>query len=161
VIGPLDVLSIRVWNNPNLTSMYDVQDDGMIAVPLVGQLKADGLTVEELRKLIKEKLSEGDFVKNPEVTVQVTKPNSHIFYIMGPGAGHQGAIPLVRKLTMSEALTTAGGFSPFANQKKIYLLRKSENYKEKHMFNYKDVMAGKHLEQDIEVQNGDRIVIPE
>src|SRR5580658_3821887 len=94
VIGSLDVLYIRVWNNANLTSMYDVQDDGMISMPLIGQLKADGLTIEQLTKLISTKLTDGGLVKIPEVTVQVTKDNSHFYYIMGAGAGHPGAFPL-------------------------------------------------------------------
>lgn len=161
VIGPLDVLYIKIWNNQNLTGMVDVQDDGTISMPLVGQLKADGLTIEQLTKAISMKLTAGDYVKNPEVSVQVTKNNSHMYYIMGPGAGRPGAFPLTRRVTISEALTSAGGMTTFANQKKIYLLRKSENYSVKHMFNYKDVLAGKNMDKDIEVQNGDRIVIPE
>lgn len=64
-------------------------------------------------------------------------------------------------MTISEALANSGGYQTFANTKKIYLLRKSENYQKQHMFNLKDVLAGKHMEQDIEVESGDRIVIPE
>jgi polysaccharide export outer membrane protein len=80
---------------------------------------------------------------------------------MGQGAGRQGSFPLARRTTISEALTNAGGFSAFANQKHIYLLRKSEKYQKKHMFNFKEVLAGKNIEQDLEVENGDRIVVPE
>jgi polysaccharide export outer membrane protein len=159
VIGPLDVLYVKVWNNANLTGMVDVQDDGMISMALIGQVKADGSTVEQLKNTLVSKL--GEFIQNPEVTVQVTKNNSKKFYIMGEGATRQGAFPLNGKMTISEALANAGGFRDFANLKKIYLLRKSENYKEKHLFNYKDVIAGKHLEQDIGVENGDRIVVPQ
>jgi polysaccharide export outer membrane protein len=159
VIGPLDVLTIKVWNNPNLTGMLDVQDDGMISLALIGQVKADGLTIEQLKNTLTTKLNE--FIQNPEVTVQITKSNSRKFYIMGEGASRQGAFPLNGKMTISEALANAGGFRDFANLKKIYVLRKSENYKEKHLFNYKDVIAGKHVEQDIQVENGDRIVIPQ
>ncbi|HWE52878.1 MAG TPA: polysaccharide biosynthesis/export family protein [Bryobacteraceae bacterium] len=159
IIGPLDVLYIKVWNNPNLTNMVDVQEDGMISMALIGQVKADGLTVEQLRDTLATKLS--DYIQTPEVTVQVTKNNSKTYYIMGQGAGRQGAFPLARKTTVSEALTNAGGFGPFANLKKIYVLKKKENYEKKHMFNFKDVLAGKHLEEDIEVQDGDRIIVPE
>ncbi len=161
VIGPLDVLYVKVWNQPNLTGMVDLQDDGMISMALIGQLKADGLTVDQLTKLISSKLEDYFQSTEGEVTVQLTKNNSKKYYIMGQGAGRQGAFPLNGKLTISEALANAGGYQAFANIKKIYLLRKSENYKTQHKFNLKDVLAGKHMEDDIEVENGDRIVIPE
>jgi polysaccharide biosynthesis/export protein len=161
VIGPLDVLYVKVWNQPNLTGMVDVQDDGMISMALIGQLKAEGLTIDELTKLISSKLEDFFQSTEGEVTVQLTKNNSKKYYIMGQGAGRQGAFPLNGKLTISEALANAGGYQTFANIKKIYLLRKSENYKTQHKFNLKDVLAGKHMEDDIEVENGDRIVVPE
>jgi len=155
------VLYVKVWNQPNLTGMVDVQDDGMISMALIGQLKAEGLTIDQLTKLISSKLEDYFQSTEGEVTVQLTKNNSKKYYIMGQGAGRQGAFPLNGKLTISEALANSGGYQTFANIKKIYLLRKSENYATHHPFNLKDVLAGKHMETDIEVENGDRIVIPE
>jgi polysaccharide export outer membrane protein len=157
VIGTLDVISIRVWGQPNLTGLVSVRDDGMISMQLIGEVKADGLTCEQLRLIITKRLS--DYLNNPTVSVDLAKNNSKKFYITGEGANHSGPFPLNGKVTIFEALTSAGGFSSFANQKKIYLLRKGENGK-KHYFNYKDALSGKHPEQDIEVQNGDIIVVP-
>ncbi len=71
VIGPLDVISVKVWNNPNLSSPLDVGSDGMISLPLVGQVKADGLTKEQLKEALVGRL--GEFLNSPEVDVQVLK----------------------------------------------------------------------------------------
>jgi polysaccharide export outer membrane protein len=155
IIGPLDVLYIRVWNQPNLTGPVNVGPDGMLSISLVGEIAADGLTVEQLRGAIKTRLDR-DFFNSSEVSVEVVKINSKKFFIMG-GVNRPGPYPLNGKTTVSEALSNASGFSGFANQKKIYVLRGAK----KIPFNYKDVIAGKHLEQDIELENGDKIVVPE
>ena len=154
IIGSLDVLYIRVWNNANLTGPVDVRPDGMISLPLVGELKADGLTVAALKDQIKVRLS--DFLNSPEVDVQVSRVNSKKFYILG-AVNKPGGYALVGSTTVSEALSNAGGFRDFANQKKIYVLRGTKKF----IFNYKDVIVGKHLEQDIPLENGDKIVVPE
>ena len=153
VIGPLDVLYVRVWGNQNLTGLVDVRPDGMISMPLIGEIKADGVTVSVLRESLRAKLE--DFLIKPEVDVQVTKVNSKKFYIFGE-VGKPGEFPLVGALTVLDALSNAGGFRDFANQKKIYILRGTK----KLPFNYKEVSQGKHMEQNIKLENGDRIFVP-
>jgi polysaccharide export outer membrane protein len=153
VIGPLDVLSIRVWGNQNLTGLVDVRPDGMISMPLIGELKADGTTVQQLRDMVTTKLL--DFLNKPEVDIQVARINSKRFYIFGE-VGRSGEFPLVGTTTVLDALSNAGGFRDFANQKKIYILRGTQ----KLFFNFKDVKNGKHMEQNIQIQNGDRIFVP-
>jgi polysaccharide export outer membrane protein len=154
VIGPLDTLYVRVWNNQNLTGIVNVGPDGMISLSLVGQLNADGLTVEQLTTALKNKL--GEYITSPEVSIDVTRVNSKKYFVYG-GVNRPGPFPLSGRTTVSEALSMAGGFRDFSNQKKIYVLRGAV----KHPFNYKDVIAGKHLEQDIVLENGDKIVVPE
>jgi polysaccharide export outer membrane protein len=153
VIGALDVLYIRVWNNPNLTGMVDVRTDGMISLSLVGELKADGLTVPQLTGLLNEKFKE--YMLNPEVNVQVTKVNSKKFLVFG-AVGRPGEYPLIAKTSLFEALVTAG-VRDTAKLNKIVLMRGSE----KHLFNYKEVLQGKNMKQDIPVESGDRIYVPE
>ncbi len=153
VIGPLDVLYVRVWGNQNLTGLVDVRPDGMLSMPLIGEMKADGVTVGQLREMIRARLE--DFLNKPEVDIQVTKVNSKKFYIFGE-VGRQGEFPLSSNLTVLDALSSAGGFRDFANPKKIYILRGTQ----KLPFNYKDVSNGKHMEQNIRLQNGDRIFVP-
>lgn len=154
VIGALDVLAIKVWNNANLTGLYDVRPDGMIALPLVGEMKADGLTPEELRRQLTTKI--GEFITDPEVSIDIAKINSKKYYIMGEGAAHPGPVPLTEPITVLQALATAGGFQTFANTKKIYVLRGTQ----KLPFNYKEALQGKNLDKNITIQNGDMIVIP-
>ena len=155
MIGALDVLAIKVWNNPNLTQLVDVRPDGMISLPLIGEVKADGLTVEALRQLLTTRLDQ--FLTDPEVDIQVTKINSKRYFILGEGALRAGAFSLTEPMTVMEALSNAGGFRDFANVKKIYVLRGAKKFP----FNYKEVSQGKHLEQDIQIENGDRIIIPQ
>ena len=154
IIGSLDVLYIRVWNNQNLTGPVDVRPDGMISLPLVGEMKADGVTVAALKEVIRTKL--GDFLNSPEVDVQVSRVNSKKVLVLG-AVNRTGAFPLVGRTTVLEALSSAGGFRDFANQKKIYILRGTRRFS----FNYKEVILGKHPEQDIVLENGDKIVVPE
>jgi polysaccharide biosynthesis/export protein len=154
VIGPLDVISVKVWNNPNLSSPLDVGSDGMISLPLVGQIKADGLTKEQLKKTLADRL--GEFLNSPEVDVQVLKVNSKRYFVYG-GVGKPGEYPLVEDTTIMDALSSVGGFKDFANKKKIYVLRGTQRFN----FNFNNVSKGKELEQNIQLQNGDRIFVPE
>jgi polysaccharide export outer membrane protein len=153
VIGPLDVLFVRVWGNQNLTGLVDVRPDGMLSMPLIGEMKADGATVAEVREMIRARLE--DFLIKPEVDVQVTKVNSKKFYIFGE-VGRQGEFPLIGSITVLDALSNSGGFRDFANTKKIYILRGTQ----KLFFNYKEVSNGKRMEQNIKLLNGDRIFVP-
>lgn len=155
VIGPLDVLNIKVWKDANLTGMVSVDSDGMISMPLIGGIKADGLTPGQLKDKIAERLRDF-FNNNPDVDVTVLKVNSKRYYVYG-GVGRAGEYPLVQETTIMDALSSVGGFKDFANKKKIYILRGTT----KIYFNYKDVSQGKHPEQNIRIENGDRIFVPE
>jgi polysaccharide export outer membrane protein len=153
VIGPLDVLIVRVWNNPNLSGAVDVRPDGMLSMQLIGDVKADGLTLTQLKETIRTRLSE--FLNNPEVDVQLGKVNSKRYFVYGE-VGHPGEFPLVEATTIMDALSNVGGFRDFANPKKIYVLRGTQKFN----FNYRDVSKGKNMEQNIVLQNGDRIFVP-
>jgi polysaccharide export outer membrane protein len=153
VIGPLDVLIIKVWNQANLSGPFDVGPDGMISLPLIGQVKADGLTTRQLEEVLTQRLKE--FLNSPEVNAQVGKVNSKRFFVYGE-VGRPGEFPLVQETTVMDALSNVGGFRDFANTKKIYVLRGTQKFN----FNYKDVSKGKNLEQNVLLQNGDRIFVP-
>jgi polysaccharide biosynthesis/export protein len=155
VIGALDVLTIKVWNNPNLSGLFSVDSDGMISMPLIGEIKADGLTTKQLKEKLVERLRDF-FNNNPDVDVTVTKVNSKRFFVYG-GVGRPGEYPLVQETTVMDALSSVGGFAPFGNRKKIYILRGTQKFN----FNYNEVSQGKHMEQNIAIENGDRIFVPE
>ncbi len=155
VIGPLDVLDIRVWGDDKLSGMFPVRPDGMISMPLLGEIGAAGLSVAQLNQVIVAKLS-SDVMFDPVVNIQVPKVNSKNFYIEG-GVQHTGEFPLQRYLTILDALSGAGRFTDFAQKKKIYILRGGQQIK----FNYDQVIRGQHMEQNVPILNGDHIIVPE
>jgi polysaccharide export outer membrane protein len=155
VIGSLDVLSIKVWNNPNLSGVFDVGPDGMISMSLIGEIKADGLTEKQLKDEISEHLRDF-FNNNPDVVVQVARNNSKRYFVYG-GVLRGGEFPLNRDTTVMDALALVGGFKDFANTKKIRIQRGAKEFD----FNYKDVSRGKHLEENILLENGDQIFVKE
>ncbi len=163
IIGPEDVLMIKVWQEPNLSGQVTVGPDGMISLQLIDEVRADGLTPGQLKAVLTEKLK--SFIVNPDVNVLVLRVNSRKFLIQGE-VSRPGSFPLTGPTTVMEALVLGGGFREFANPKKIYILRtemdpqtkKAET--KKFNFNYKDVSHGKHMEQNILIQNGDQIFVP-
>jgi len=157
LIGPQDVLEIDVWQEAELTKTVPVRPDGKISLPLVNDLQAAGLTPTQLGEELTKRLKK--FVTDPQVTVIVAAINSQRVYILGE-AGRPGAYPLLPGMTVLQALSSAGGFTIFADLKKIYVLRKEGGKQEKLPFNYKEVIKGKNPEQNIELKAGDQIVVP-
>jgi polysaccharide biosynthesis/export protein len=157
VIGAQDVLDVSVWKEPELTRTVPVRPDGKISLPLLNDVQAAGLTPTQLSAQITESLKK--FVTEPQVTVIVTTINSQRIYILGE-VTRAGAYPLLPEMTVLQGLSSAGGFTQFANLKKIYILRQENGKQEKYPFNYKDVVAGKHTEQNIMLKAGDTIVVP-
>lgn len=157
VIGPQDVLDISVWKEPELTRPVPVRPDGKISMPLLNDVQAAGKTPLQLAADITAGLKK--FVTDPQVTVIVTTINSQRVFILGE-VTRAGAYPLLPNMTVLQALSSAGGFTIYANLKKIYVLRVEEGKQVKHPFNYKDVLAGKAADQNIIVRAGDTIVVP-
>jgi polysaccharide biosynthesis/export protein len=158
IIGADDVLSINVWKEQEVSKTVPVRSDGKISLPLAGEVQASGETPLQLEKILAGKLQ--SFISEPEVTVIVTQINSQKFNILGQVA-KAGTFPLTSSLTVLDAIALAGGFRDFAKQKSIYILRKDPNGGELRLpFNYKDVIKGKNMEQNIRVQPGDTIVVP-
>lgn len=155
-IGPNDVLHIAVWKEPELTASVPVRSDGRISVPLLDDVQAAGLTPMQLSALLAEKLKR--YVTTPRVTVVVTQTNSHRVYIVGEVL-HSGPIPLSADMTALQALATAG-FTQFANMKRIYILRMDNGNAQKIPFNYKQVIRGEAMWQNIVLKPGDTIVVP-
>lgn len=153
VIGPEDVLYVRVWREPELSGIVVVRPDGKITLPLVGDLQAAGLTPEKLDAAVTAAYTK--FINNPEVIISVQDVRSKRYYVTGE-VNRPGAYPLVTPTTVLEALTLAGGFRDFANKKNITILRGNQRFK----FNYNDVVKGKNLSQNILLQHGDYIIVP-
>lgn len=156
-IGPLDLLRIDVWKEPDISRTVPVRPDGKISLPLLSDMQAAGLTAAELYVRIAEGLKE--YITNPQVTVGVSEINSRRVYITGE-VTHPGALPLLPNMTVLQALSSAGGFTQFAKLKSIYVLRTENGKKVKYPFSYKEVVGGRKQEQDIELLPGDVIVVP-
>lgn len=153
LIGPEDVLHVTTWREPDFSMVLAVRPDGKISMPLINDVQASGLTPMQLTSSLKEKI--GKYVNNPSVTVIVQDVRSKKYFIDGEVL-RSGAYALVTPTTVLEALSICGGFKEFANEKRIRILRGGKSY----MFNYKDVVRGKHTEQNIFIENGDHIIVP-
>ena len=151
-IGPEDVLSIRVWREPDLSGTFTVRPDGKITLPLAGEVGAGGLTPVDLTQVVKDAYSK--LVNGPEVILQVESVRSKKYYLVGE-VQRSGSYPLVVPTTVLEAINAAGGLREFANEKNIIILRGAKRIK----FNYKEVIRGKNLEQNIFLENGDHIYV--
>ncbi|MGH9658598.1 MAG: polysaccharide biosynthesis/export family protein [Bryobacteraceae bacterium] len=154
IIGSKDVLLIRVWREPELSGPVVVRPDGRITLQLLNEVQAAGLTPQELSAVIRKGLA-ANYMNKPEVTVTVTAIHSKEYFIQGE-VMRPGAYPLLVPTTVLEALVNAGGFRDFADQKGIFVMRGGTRYK----FNYKDVIRGKKMEQNIPLQPGDHIIVP-
>jgi polysaccharide export outer membrane protein len=157
MIGAQDILDIDVWKEKELTRTVEVRPDGKISLPLLNDIQASGLTPMQLAANITEGLKK--FITDPQVTVIVTQINSQRVYILGE-VNHPGAYPLLPGMNVLQALSSAGGFTMFANTKKIYVLRQQGGKQKKFPFNYKDVVSGKHTGQNVVLRAGDQIVVP-
>lgn len=152
-LGPEDVIGVKVWREPELSGQFVVRPDGRITLPLSGDMAVEGKTLDEVKEAIKKAYSEQ--LNRPELTVALLRVGSKKFYLVGE-VNKTGMFPLVVPITVLEALNAAGGLREFANKKKIVVLRGTQRLK----FNYDEVMKGKKLEQNIQVENGDHIVVP-
>jgi polysaccharide export outer membrane protein len=156
VIGSEDTLHVSVWKEPDLTATLPVRPDGKISLPLLNDVQAAGLTPMQLASDLTTRLKK--YVSDPQVTVVVTQMNSQRVFLLGEVL-HTGAVPLLPNMTVLQVLSTAG-FSQFANTKGIYILRTENGKQDKLPFNYKAVVKGEHMEQNILLKPGDTVVVP-
>jgi len=158
VIGAEDVIDVFVWKEPDMSKTVPVRPDGMISLPLVGEVKAAGYTPVQLQDVLADSMKK--YVSEPQVTVVVEKVASLNFNIVGE-VNHPGYFPLTRRMTVLDAIALAGGFRDFAKTKKIYVLRTAANGSQERLpFNYRQVIKGENPQQNIELQPKDTIVVP-
>jgi len=157
VIGAQDVLDISVWKDPELTRQVPVRPDGKISLPLLNDVQAAGLTPEQLRDQIATGLKK--FMADPVVTVIVSQINSQRVYVTGEVV-RAGAYPLLPQMTILQAISSAGGFTQFANTKRIFMFRTVDGKQVNFPFDYRDVIHGKNTAENVELKAGDTIVVP-
>ena len=158
IIGPSDVLSINVWKDSELTRTVTVRPDGKISLPLVGELEVSGLTALSVQRLIAQRLAE--YISKPQVAVIVQEVKSQTYIVVGK-VMHPGEYQLGKPTTVLEAIAVAGGFLDFAKVSKVSIIRRrSGGSSETLHFDYKKVIKGQNSEQNVQLKNGDTVVVP-
>ncbi len=155
-IGPEDLLEISVWREEDLQRKVLVRPDGKISFPLAGDILAAGRTTEQVQQDISEKLKR--YIPEAVVTVTVSKLGGKI-YVIGQ-VNNPGAYVIGRYVDVLQALTVAGGLTPFASENKIKVLRREGGREIVFPFEYGDVKKGENLEQNVILRGGDTVVVP-
>lgn len=155
-LAPDDSIQITVWKEPQLSGVYPVRPDGMISLPLLNDVHAAGLTPMELSNQLTERFKQ--YLQTPLVTVAVVAANSQKVYVLGE-VQHVGAVDMAASMTPLQALSAAGGMTPYAKQKSVYILRGPAGHQKKIPFNYKHALKG-DPNASLVLQAGDTIVVP-
>lgn len=156
-LGPEDVVKISVWKDEHLTQEVVVRPDGMLSFPLVGDIPAAGRTVEDVRLELVKRLNR--FMPNPHVSVLATKILSYKIYVIGR-VNKPGEFLVGHHTDVLQALSLAGGLTPFAAENDIKVMRREHEDQKTFQFRYGDIRNGKQLQQNILLQRGDVVVVP-
>jgi polysaccharide biosynthesis/export protein len=157
-LRPGDVVAVSVWQEPGLEQLVLVRPDGGVSFPLAGDLRAEGLTVDELAGSIKAKLTR--FIPNPVVTVTLQEIPGNRIFVVGR-VNNPGDFPIIsRDVTVMQALSMAGGLTPFAKERDIRVLRQVDGKEQSFPFDYKKAIRGDAAQQAIMLQPGDVVVVP-
>lgn len=157
IVGEADVLHINVWREAELTGNVVVRPDGKISVPLLSEVKVAGMTPVQIEQVLSERLKA--LLVSPQVTVTVMEIRSKAVFITGEVA-RAGEYPLVTPIRVLQLIARAGGLSPYASRKNIYVLRNLDGRQQRFPFDYSSVVRGKNADQDIELRPGDTVVVP-
>jgi len=156
-IGPEDVLHISVWKEEDLDRKVLVRPDGGISFPLVGDIQVSGRTPLEVQDEIRSRLQR--YVPDAEVTVSVDKISGYTVFVLGE-VNNPGQFTLGRYVDVVQALTLAGGTTPYASERNMQILRRQDGREVTYSFDFRDIKRGRDLEQNIILQSGDVVVVP-
>lgn len=156
-IGPEDLLEVAVWREKDLQREVLVRPDGWLTFPLVGNVEAAGKTTAQLQKEITSRLKK--YIPDPVVTVTVKKIQGLKVFVIGK-VGKPGEYVVGRYVDVLQALSLAGGLTPFARENDIKIVRKQDGREQIIPFDYSQVKRGRNLEQNIRLQAGDVVMVP-
>ncbi len=157
LIGPGDVLNISVWKEEGMQKEVLVRPDGGITFPLAGEIKAGGLTTKELSDELVKKLKK--YIPHPSVTVSVLQSVSNKIYVIGK-VNRPGEFIATGYMDVLQALTMAGGLTPYAESDEIKIIRRTETGTKMKLFDYDEVISGERLDMNIILKAGDTVVVP-
>jgi polysaccharide export outer membrane protein len=152
-----DTLEISVWKEPDLQREVLVRPDGGISFPLAGDLQAEGRTVTQIRTELESRLSR--FIPDLVITVSIIDVSGNRIYVLGQ-VNEPGAFVMNPELDVMQALSVAGGTTPFASLKDIRILRRQGGRQVALQFDFTEVSKGRALEQNIPLRSGDVVVVP-
>jgi polysaccharide biosynthesis/export protein len=157
-VKPGDTLVVSVWKEPDLQGPVLVRPDGMFSFPLAGQMDARNKTVAELQTELTTKLKK--FISDPVVTVSIQEIKGNKVYVIGQ-VQKPGDFVVNPRVDVMQALSMAGGATPFAALGDIMILRRTDTGQQQALpFKYTDVVRGRNLQQNIILQAGDVVVVP-
>ena len=157
LVGPGDLMFVSVWNDDALTRNLTVSPDGSFTFPLIGEVRTAGKTLPELKLELEQRLS--PYVPDPVLSLELKQVNSLFIFVLGR-VNNPGRFALNSPVNVLQALAIAGGLNPYAEKKKIQIIREQDKGTKVYPFNYKDVIKGRHLETNIRLQRGDVILVP-
>lgn len=158
LISPGDVLEVSVWHEEDLKKQCLVAPDGTLSFPLAGQIRAAGKSLTEIEQELRQRLEA--YLSDPVVNVALINNQGNVVYVIGKVV-KAGQYPLQRPVDVLQALSMAGGLTPFADEDDILILRRSaDGQVYQFQFDYSDVKSGKNLEQNILLEPGDTVVVP-
>jgi polysaccharide biosynthesis/export protein len=162
LLGPEDVLEVNVWRNQDLSRLVVVRPDGMISMPLIGDVQASGLTANQLAARIADRLRE--FKENPSVSVSVKEVNSYNIYVLGE-VSKPGKYQVKSHTSILQAIALAGGFTLFASKNKLQVVRNSANgdgkpHEIRIPVRYDDLLTGGGGPGNFILKSGDIVVVP-
>jgi len=155
IIGPEDVLYIHVWKEVDLSRTVPVRMDGKISLPLIDEVSAAGLTPLQLKENLIKKFKE--FVDIPNVSVIVMEANSFKVYVSGE-VKKPGVLLLRSETSILQIIPMAGGFTEWASENKIIVIRKEDGQEKRYKVNYKNIVKGK--DPNFILKPGDTIIVP-
>lgn len=152
-----DMLEISVWKEEGLAREIMIAPDGNISFPLVGQIRAKGLTVAGLETELARRIA--TFIPDPSVTVVLKGATGSKFYVIGK-VNRPGEFPLLGPISVLQALSVAGGTATFADFNGIKIIRRVNGVDQALNFRYGDIENGEKLAQNIQLRSGDVVVVP-
>ena len=158
IIGSEDILYIHIWKEEHLSRTVPVRRDGIISLPLVDEIKAEGLTPLQLKEILAQRFKE--FIGDPNITVMVMEANSFKVYVSGQ-IRNPGVYRLRSETSLLQIIPMAGGFTDWANQKKILIIRKEGGKEKRITVNYKKILKGEDPDSNIILKAGDTIIVPD
>ena len=157
LVGLGDILEVQVWNEPELSRTMSVRLDGVISLPLIGDVVVVGKSIPDLTKLLEKKFA--DLVAEPTVTVILVESRSRRYYLIGQ-VGQPGEYSLDYPISVLQAIARAGGFTEWAKKDEVVVFRRHGDKEQMLEFDYDSFVKGRNLKQNVVVEGGDTIVVP-